>query len=82
MVDRLIALLRALGEGRIPGVSWSLRILLLGQSSLLVDNGIASDAAKTHVQERTVLEHVVHSDARQERAIKEAESAFFICGDL
>jgi hypothetical protein len=82
MIDQLIALLRALGEGRIPGVPWSLRILLLGQSSLLVDNGIASDTAKTHPKEHTVLEHVVHSDARQELAIKEAESAFLICDDF
>ena len=78
--DRWTALLRALGEGRIPGVPWSLRILLLGQSSLVVNNDIMSDVAKIQIKECTVLEHVVHSDARQELALQEANSACFHLG--
>ena len=61
---------------------WSLRILLLGQSSLVVNNDIVSDVAKMQIKECTVLEHVVHSDARQELALQEANCACFHLGRL
>lgn len=66
------ALLRALGENRIPGVSWNLRMLLLGQTNLL-SSGLESQAVSTQHSDGSVLDHVIRSDVRRERALGELD---------
>ncbi|KAG5635865.1 hypothetical protein H0H81_009848 [Sphagnurus paluster] len=66
-------LLRALAQGRIPGVPWSLRILLLGQTDAVNDTSLDDSLAKLSFDDGTVLEHVMRSDASRERALIEAK---------
>ncbi|KAG5647286.1 hypothetical protein DXG03_000823 [Asterophora parasitica] len=68
-------LLRALAEGRIPGIPWSLHMLLLGQTDVVNSSLLEEGLAKLAFEDGTgtVLEHVVRSDARRERAIVEAK---------
>jgi ATP-binding cassette, subfamily F, member 3 len=67
----LAALLKAVADGLIPGIPWSLRVLLLGQTrSEAVEDGIE----RLDVKEETVLEHVVRSNKLRERYLKEANS--------
>ena len=66
--------MKALAEGRIPGVSWAHRMLLLGQSIMTgtaLDNTSGQDDGP-----HTVLDHVIKSDARRERALRHAKSAW------
>ena len=63
------ALMRALGENRIPGVPWNLRMLLLGQTQL-VSSG---DAGIAQYDGGSVLDHVTRSDARREDALRELD---------
>ncbi|KAF7964936.1 hypothetical protein HWV62_1615 [Athelia sp. TMB] len=64
--------LRALAEGRIPGVSWRLRILLLGQTKI-VTASLDDRLGGLHLVSETesVLQHVIRSDAARERALRE-----------
>ncbi|KZP10488.1 ABC transporter ATP-binding protein uup-1 [Athelia psychrophila] len=66
--------LRALAEGRIPGVSWGLRILLLGQTKI-VTASLEDHLGGVHLASATesVLEHVIRSDAARERALREVK---------
>jgi ATP-binding cassette, subfamily F, member 3 len=68
-------LLKAAAEGRIPGISWGLRILLLGQTREL---SIEEKVGGLSVREETVLEHVVRSDRVRERLVREADSEFTV----
>lgn len=63
-------LLKALAEGRIPGVSWGIRILLLGQTR---EEGLEEMVGGVRMREETVLEYVVRSDAVRENLVKEAD---------
>jgi ATP-binding cassette subfamily F protein 3 len=65
--------LKALADKQIPGVPWSLRILLLGQTRNL---GLEEAIGGLDVREETVLEHVLRSDAVRERLLKEARGTF------
>lgn len=67
-------LLKALAEGRVPGVSWGIRILLLGQTREL---SLEEKVGGVSVREESVLEHVVRSDAVRENLVKEAGGKFF-----
>lgn len=67
-------LMRALAEGRIPGVSWGLRMLLLGQNVLA---GTALDPTTGSTGQSTtptVFGHVVSSDSRRQCALKDAKA--------
>ena len=71
-------LLRALAEGRIPGVSWNLHILLLGQTDFVNSNsGLDENLGALNFQDGTVLDYVLRSDAKRERALVEAKRAWF-----
>jgi hypothetical protein len=63
------ALLKALADKQIPGVPWSLRILLLGQTRQL---GLEEAVGGLDVKEETVLEHVLRNDEVRERLLMEA----------
>jgi len=61
-------MLKALAEKMIPGVPWNLRILLLGQTrELSPEEAIGG----LRIEEVSVLQHVVRSDAVRERWLKE-----------
>lgn len=64
--------MRALGENRIPGVPWNLRMLLLGQTQL-VSSG---DAGIAQYDGGSVLDYVTRSDARREDALRELDRQF------
>ncbi|KAG6814535.1 hypothetical protein H0H92_000062 [Tricholoma furcatifolium] len=66
-------LLRALAEGLIPGVPWSLNILLLGQTDLANTNTLNESFVALRFTDGTVLEHVMRSDANRERLLAEAK---------
>lgn len=67
-------LLRALAEGRTPGVPWNLRILLLGQTVFVNNYSELDDKlGALSFEDGTVLEHVMRSDATRERALLEAK---------
>ncbi|KAF2732561.1 ABC transporter ATP-binding protein uup-1 [Polyplosphaeria fusca] len=61
-------LLKSIADGLIPGIPWSTKILLLGQTRHVEDD---LDALK--IEEETVLQHVVRSDRVRERHSQEAE---------
>jgi ATP-binding cassette subfamily F protein 3 len=63
-------LLKALGDGLIPGIPWSTRILLLGQTS---EHSLEDEVEGLGVKDRTVLEHVIQSDRVRERYTREAK---------
>ena len=73
-------LLRALAEGRIPGVPSNLRILLLGQTRIesgdLDENSGGSSADDAT---NTVLQHVLRSDKSRERALREVNGESLLC---
>jgi ATPase subunit of ABC transporter with duplicated ATPase domains len=61
-------ILKAIAEQRIPGIPWSTKVLLLGQTRELS----AEDAVGgLSIQEETVLEHVMRSDATRELLLGE-----------
>ena len=63
-------LLKAIGDGLIPGIPWSTRILLLGQTRE-VDVDDQLDGLK--LEDETVLQHVVKSDRVRERYTRDAK---------
>lgn len=64
-------LLKALAEQRIPGIPPNLRVLLLGQTRIDSDDGVERDLNSHVVEAQTVLQHVITSDMRRERALRE-----------
>ena len=64
--------MRALGENRIPGVPWNLRMLLLGQTQL-VSSG---EAGITRYDGGSVLDRVIRSDKRREDGLRELNRQF------
>ncbi|KAK0488846.1 ATP-binding cassette, sub-family F, member 3 [Armillaria novae-zelandiae] len=66
-------LMRALAEGRIPGVSWGLRMLLLGQN-VLAGTALETTAGAGQSTSPTVFGHVISSDTRRQRALKDAKA--------
>ncbi|KAB8754755.1 hypothetical protein FH972_026546 [Carpinus fangiana] len=63
-------LLKALDQGIIPGVSRSIRILLLGQNAIAeAEDGADGNASAT--KDVTVLEHVLQSDKHLENLLEE-----------
>lgn len=64
--------MRALGENRIPGVPWNLRMLLLGQTQL-VSSG---EAGITRYDVGSVLDRVIRSDKRREDGLRELNRQF------
>lgn len=67
-------LMRALAEGRIPGVSWSLRMLLLGQNVLAGTALESTTAGAGQSTSPTVFGHVISSDTRRQRALKDTKA--------
>jgi ATP-binding cassette subfamily F protein 3 len=63
-------LLKAIGDGLIPGIPWSTQILLLGQTRE-VDVDERLDGLQ--LKDETVLQHVVRSDRVRERYTREAK---------
>lgn len=61
-------LLKAFAENRIPGIKWSLRVLLLGQTRI-VSNAVHLE----DTDQQTVVEYVVRSDVRRERCMRETD---------
>lgn len=68
--------MRALAEGRIPGVSWGLRMLLLGQNVLAGTALDSTTAIAAQSTAPTVFSHVVSSDSRRQRALKDAKGLY------
>lgn len=64
----VLALLRAMAEGLIPGIPVATRILLLGQVQEDEDDGSSAPTSSNE----TVLEHVLRSDKQRERFLFEA----------
>ncbi|KAJ4371783.1 hypothetical protein N0V86_008337 [Didymella sp. IMI 355093] len=64
-------LLKAIGDGLIPGIPWSTQILLLGQTREV--NNIDDQLDGIKLEEETVLQHVVRSDRVRERYTREAK---------
>ena len=63
-------LLKAIADGSIPGIPYSLNILLLGQTR---DLNLEEAVAGLKIKSETVLEHVIRGDRRRERLLHEAE---------
>lgn len=63
-------LLKAVGDGLVPGIPWSTRILLLGQTR---ETDTEDEMDKLSLDSETVLQHVVRSDRVRERYVKEAK---------
>lgn len=63
-------LLKAIGDGLIPGIPWSTRILLLGQTR---DPELDEQVSHVKIEEETVLQHVVRSDRLRERYKRETK---------
>ncbi|RAQ99509.1 P-loop containing nucleoside triphosphate hydrolase protein [Stemphylium lycopersici] len=63
-------LLKAIADGLVPGIPWSTRILLLGQTR---DEDV-EDIARLKLENETVLQHVVRSDRTRERYMREART--------
>jgi len=61
-------LLKAIANGLIPGIPWSTRILLLGQTR---EEDLENDKGRLNLQSETVLQHVVRSDRTRERYMRE-----------
>lgn len=62
-------LLKAIGDGLVPGIPWSTQILLLGQTR---DVDIDEQFDGVKIGDETVLQHVVRSDSVRERYTREA----------
>ncbi|KAF2263115.1 ABC transporter ATP-binding protein uup-1 [Lojkania enalia] len=61
-------LLKAIGDGLVPGIPWSTRILLLGQTRDTLE-----ELSGLKLEEETVLQHVIRSDRVRERHMREAK---------
>ena len=68
--DHSQALLKAIADGQVPGIPWSLRVLLLGQTR----SSLEDEVDRLKLKEETVLQHVVRSDRVRERYLREAQS--------
>lgn len=66
-------LLRAMAEGRIPGIPSNLRILLLGQTRIETDEVDGGEGDIEESASTSVLQHVLRSNAQRERALKEVK---------
>ncbi|CAO2658364.1 Nn.00g060870.m01.CDS01 [Neocucurbitaria sp. VM-36] len=64
-------LLKAVGDGLVPGIPWSTRILLLGQTR--EEAGMEDELQELFLNGETVLQHVVRSDRVRERYMREAK---------
>ncbi|KAF2995407.1 hypothetical protein E8E13_004944 [Curvularia kusanoi] len=62
-------LLKAIADGLIPGIPWSTRILLLGQTR---ETDVEEDLDGLNIADETVLQYVVRSDKVRERYMREA----------
>lgn len=62
-------LLKAIADGQVPGIPWSLRVLLLGQTR----SSLEDEVDRLRLKEETVLQHVVRSDRVRERYLREAQ---------
>ncbi|KAG9187119.1 hypothetical protein G6011_04990 [Alternaria panax] len=62
-------LFKAIADGLVPGIPWSTRILLLGQTR---EDDLADDMIMLSLESETVLQHVVRSDRVRERYVREA----------
>lgn len=62
-------LLKAIADGQVPGIPWSLRVLLLGQTR----SSLEDEVDRLKLKEETVLQHVVRSDRVRERYLREAQ---------
>lgn len=62
-------LLKAIGDGLVPGIPWSTRILLLGQTR---EAEVEDELDGLSLKDETVLQHVVRSDRVRERYTREA----------
>ncbi|KAF2472447.1 P-loop containing nucleoside triphosphate hydrolase protein [Lindgomyces ingoldianus] len=60
-------LLKAIADGLIPGIPWSTRILLLGQTRDTFEDELGG----LKLEDETVLQHVVRSDRVRERYMRE-----------
>ena len=67
------AILRALAEGLVPGVPANLRLLLLGQTFLTMNNLALNTPDETNQNTKSVLEYVVTSNAMRERTLRQAK---------
>jgi ATP-binding cassette subfamily F protein 3 len=65
-------LLKAIGEGLIPGIPWSTRVLLLGQTREAEDD-VEEGMSELSLERETVLQHVLRSDRVRERYMHEAK---------
>jgi ATP-binding cassette subfamily F protein 3 len=63
-------LLKAMGDGLIPGIPWSTRILLLGQTR---EDDIDDKIGNLSLKNETVLQHVIRSDRVREQFTREAK---------
>ena len=62
-------LLQAIGSGEIPSIPRSIRVLLLGQTDAEDAYGQKQDASSAE----TVLQHVITSNRKRERLLRESE---------
>jgi ATP-binding cassette, subfamily F, member 3 len=66
-----------MADKQIPGQPWNLRVLLLGQTrELTLDEAVGG----LRVEEESVLQHVIRSDAVRERYSREAKRKFSASG--
>jgi ATP-binding cassette subfamily F protein 3 len=63
-------LLKAMADGLVPGIPWSTRILLLGQTR---DAEVEDELETLSLRNETVLQHVIRSDRVRERYTREAK---------
>ena len=67
--------MKAVAEGRVPGIPWSTKILLLGQTrELALDEAVGG----LSIKDETVLEHMIRSDRVREKLLREAEGRSLI----
>lgn len=62
-----LALLHAIASDQIPSIPQSLRVLLLGQTS----SNLEDDLGLLKLEDVTVLQHVIRSDKKRERLVRE-----------
>ncbi|KAF2802432.1 ABC transporter domain-containing protein [Mytilinidion resinicola] len=63
-------LLKAIAEGQVPGIPWSFRILLLGQTRSTLDGELEN----LKLESETVLEHVIRSNREREQLLRESRT--------
>ncbi|KAL6710111.1 hypothetical protein ACN47E_009902 [Coniothyrium glycines] len=65
-------LLKAIGDGLVPGIPWSTRILLLGQTHEK-DAELEEELSELGLESETVLQHVLRSDRIRNQYTREAK---------